>query len=126
MPQIQVWINNDDSTNTSKIISALNDAMRERKAQRLQAFAIFVSGAGKAIEPMLSGIEISTGAHDIGLAYLPPANRAVSAYKINLEPEVKNTVMFYRNKTIAATEVNLTADAKGLATLKADIAKITQ
>lgn len=85
-----------------------------------------MTGAGKRIEPMLTGLETGTGAHDIALTYLAPTNRGVRAYGINLAPEVKNTVMFYRNKTITTTLVNVDIENGGLASLASGISGITK
>ncbi|MFI5385455.1 MAG: hypothetical protein ACHQ50_04965 [Fimbriimonadales bacterium] len=126
VPQVQVWINNDDPTNVDKLTKSLDEAILVNKNARFMAFVIFVTDGGKLIEPLLTSIEARTGAHNIALAYLGTKNYGVSDYKVNLAPEVKNTIMVYRDKRIVAKEVNLLADDKGLATLKADIAKITK
>ena len=121
MPQIQVWINNDDSANVEKLVKTLNDAVIANKAKYLKAFFIFVDPTGKKIEPKLADIAKRTNCNDVALAYLSPKDSAVKAYKVNLDPSVKNTVMLYRDRTVTSTKVNLVADGKGLADLKAAI-----
>ncbi len=126
VPQVQVWINNDDPKNVNAIVKELNAGIAANKSKRFMAFAIFVTPAGKTVEPFLSAIEKETGAHDIALAYISPQSRSLNAYKVNIAPEVKNTLMFYVDKRVVVKEVNLVADEQGIATMKADIAKITK
>lgn len=75
----------------------------------------------KSIEPKLTQLAEKNSANDIALAYLSKDNEAVSAYKVNLDAEIKNTVILYRNKKVTAKFVNLKSDEKGLAELKAAI-----
>lgn len=121
MPQIQVWINNDTPSNVEKLVKTLNDAVVDNKEKRLKGFFIFVDPSGKKIEPKLEAIASKTKSNDVCLAYLPPKDGAVTAYKINLDPAVKNTVMLYRDRTVVVKKVNLVADEKGLAELKTAI-----
>ena len=65
-------------------------------------------------------------AQDIALAYLSPKDGAEKAYKVNLAPDVKNTVMLYRDRTVTAKYVNFVADEKGLKALRADVAKLVK
>ena len=96
----------------------MNDAVLANKAKELKGFFIFVDDDAKAIEPKLTALAEKQSVNDIALAYLSKDNGAVEAYKINLAPEVKNTVIVYRHKVVTAKIVNLTADEKGLAELK--------
>ncbi len=121
MPQIQVWINNDDSANIEKLVKTLNDAVIANKAKYLKAFFIFVDPTGKKIEPRLAAIAKKTNSNDVALAYLSPKDDAVKAYKVNLDPSIKNTVMLYRDRTVTFKKANLVADEKGLADLKSAI-----
>jgi hypothetical protein len=109
-----------------KIVKTLNDEVLAHKDKQLKVFFIFVTPLGKAIEPGLLALEKKTGAHDLALAYLAPQNEAVAHYKINLVPEVKNTVMVYLNHRVTATRVNLMADEKGVADLKSEVSQITK
>lgn len=47
-------------------------------------------------------------------------------YKVNLDPEVKNTIIVYRNKKVTAKFVNLKADEKGLSELKAALEAVAK
>ena len=63
---------------------------------------------------------------DNGIAGIDPSGPgALRAYKINLVPEVKNTVMLYRKRRVTHKFVNLRADEKGLAELKTAIGELT-
>jgi hypothetical protein len=120
LPQIQVWINNDDPANVEKLVKSLNDSMLANKDKRLKAFFIFVDDTGK-IEPKLAAIAEKTKSDAVCLAYLSARDHGVRAYKVNVEPAVKNTIMLYRNRTIVSNHVNIVADEKGLATLNAAV-----
>lgn len=126
MPQIQVWINNDSSANTEKLVKALNDAVIANKGKSLKAFFIFVDSSGNKIEPTLTEIAKKTNSQDVALAYISPTNYAIKAYKVNLDPSVKNTIMFYRDKKITETQVNLVANDKGMADLKSAIGNLVK
>lgn len=107
-------------------MSALNKAVLDNKGKNLKAFFIFLDSTGKAIEPKLTAIAKKTNSYDLGLTYLSPKDPGVAAYKVNLDPAVKNTVMLYRNRKVTAKFVNLSAKAKDLAALKASIAKLVR
>jgi hypothetical protein len=124
LPQIQVWINNDNPENVEKLVSTLNEAMVTHKEQKLKAFMIFVTTDAKALAPKLTSLADKNKAEDIMLAHIEPSNEAVDAYKVNVAPEIKNTIMLYRKKTVTSKHVNLKADEKGLAELKASIADL--
>ena len=123
MPQIQVWINKDDAQNVEQFVQTLNDAVIKNKAQQLKAFFIFVDGSDTR---KLTSIAAKSGSNEVCLAYLPSQDSAVKAYKVNLAPEVKNTVMLYRNRKVETKYVNFVVNDKGLDTLKADIAKLVK
>jgi hypothetical protein len=126
LPQIQVWINNDDPANVEKLVKTLNDAITENKEKRLKAVFVFVDDKGKSLEPRLTALAEKLKAPDLMLTYLSSKDEGVADYKVNLDPTVKNTVMIYRNRRITSKHVNLVADEKGLETLKASIAEVVK
>lgn len=65
-------------------------------------------------------------ANDISLAYVSPKDYSLGAYKINLVPEVKNTVILYRNKRVTSKFVNLSANEKGLAELNTAVSELVK
>ena len=101
------------------MVSALNEAVLANKERELKAFFIFVNDKGKENETPLTIMATKAKAGDVALAYLPTADEAVDAYKVNLAPEVKNTVMLYRNRRVTGKLVNLKMDEAG----KAELAK---
>ena len=124
-PQVQVWVNGDDEKNITAIAKLLNDATKDMKKSELKTFVIFVTDDAKKAEAMLAQLAEKTG-HEVALAYLAKKNEAVSNYKVNLSPDIKNTVFVYKNRTVQAKYVNLKADEKGLAQLGASVKTITQ
>jgi hypothetical protein len=98
--------------------------MAAHKDMELKAFFLFVSD--KSISPKLTELADATKAKDVALAYVPKDDFSIEAYKVNLKPEVKNTVLLYRNKRIQSKFVNLKADEKGMAELKTAIAELVK
>lgn len=126
MPQIQVWINKDSDANVEKLVKTLNQAGVAKKAKKLKVFFIFVDKTGTAIEPHLTALANKENAQDLALAYLAPDHEAVTDYKINLQPQVRNTVMLYRNRMITWKRVNVQAKDADLADLTKAIDELTQ
>jgi len=124
VPQIQVWINNDNPENVEKLVKTLDDSVTSNKDKRLKAFVIVVTSDSKKAETDLAALAEKEKANDIALAYIEPTNEAVGFYKVNLDPQIKNTVMMYRHKVVTAKQVNVVADEKGLASLQKDIADL--
>lgn len=108
------------------LVKSLNEAVNSNKDQELKAFFIFADDNGKALSPKLTKLADETKAHDVALAYIGRDDYSVGAYKINLVPEMKNTVLLYRNKRVTNKFVNLKADEKGLAELKSAIAELVK
>lgn len=74
----------------------------------------------------MTSIAEKTKSNETCLATLSPSDSGVRAYKVNIVPEVKNTVMLYRNRKVETKYVNFVADEKGLSTLKTDLAKLVK
>ncbi len=121
-PAVQAWMNQDDPENVSAISGALNDAVKGSKHE-LKGFVIMLTMCDKCVENAKT-VGASTKSTDIGIAHLPVNDQAVKNYKVNTAGEVKNTIIFYKDKKVVAKLVNLKADKKGLEELKAAIAKI--
>lgn len=121
---IQVWINKDDDKNVETLVKTLNDSVIANKEKELKGFFIFVDEDAKGIEAKLTKLAEKQSANDVALAYLSKSSEGVVNYKINLDPEVKNTVIVYRNKKVTAKFVNLSADEKGLADLQTALSDV--
>ncbi|HSI74225.1 MAG TPA: hypothetical protein VK934_13695 [Fimbriimonas sp.] len=124
---VQVWTNGEDSKNLENALEVLEASTKDKESADLKAFVMVVTDPAK-MEPI--GKELTSLAEKLkiertGLTYLSKDNHGVSAYKINLEPDVKNTVFVYRRKKVTDKFVNLTWDEKGISTLKEAIDKVT-
>lgn len=85
-----------------------------------------MSEDGKSLSPKLASMAAKAKAKDVALAYISPKDYSLGAYKINLVPEVKNTVILYRNKRVTSKFVNIKADEKGLAELKTAVSELVK
>lgn len=126
-PQVQVWVNGDDSKNVEAIAKLLDKRVGEWKTSKVKAFMIFVTdGANKtATTKKIEDIVAKSGAK-IPMAWIDKTNEAISDYKVNTGADVKNTVMVYKGRAITTKFVNLKADDKGLAELNTAIDGITK
>ncbi len=124
-PAVQVWVNGDSDENVSKLTASLSKAVDAHKDKELKAFVVMLTMC-QGCEAKAKSVGEKTEHKNIGIAYLPNNDAAVKNYKINVSSEVKNTVMVYKNKRVAATFVNLKADKEGLEKLHAAIAGVTE
>jgi len=108
------------------LVKTLNEAVQKNGDQELKAFFIFVSEDGTALSPKLAAMAEKAKANDVALAYISPKDYSLGAYKINLVPEVKNTVILYRNKRVTSKFVNIKADEKGLAELQTAVSELVK
>jgi len=128
LPQIQVWVNGDDPSNVAELVKLVDSSMAKHQSAKLKGFFIFLTDQSSApsLAQKLEKLATSTKADRVALAWLPKNDEAVGNYKVNLSPEVKNTIFVYRDRKIVAKFVNLKGDAKGLQALNAAIEKIVQ
>jgi hypothetical protein len=124
-PQVQVWINGDETKNLVYIARMLEKEMKENEASELKAFVIVLTDTPEETAKLLAAVGERVGAKNVGLAYLSKKDAAVSNYKFNVSADVKNTVFVYRDKKVSEKFVNLKADEAGLAELAKSIDKIT-
>ncbi len=133
-PAVQVWINNDNWENATKIAKTLDERMSKANGSAtkpaLKAFVVFVQPSdsetsdSKAFAKKLSDVAESNHFENVALAYVPSGDAAVKGYRINLDTQVQNTVFVYKNRKVMAKFVNLKADDKGLANLNAAVSSI--
>lgn len=125
---MQAWINGDDPVNVAAVAKFLNDSVDQHKSSEFKGFVIMlVDSASKSKHSTdLSELATKQSFNDIGMAVLDQGDRSIKAYKFKVDPEVKNTVIVYKNKTVQAKFVNLKMDEKGIAGLKEAIAKACQ
>lgn len=127
-PQVQVWVTGDRMENVAKIASTLGAAMKKNEKAEFKALVVFVGEGAQAEKAKAAGLALvkAEGLKGLAMATISPTNEAIKAYKINLSPDVKNTVLVYKNWKVQDKLVNLTADEKGLQTLNGAIASVVK
>ncbi len=127
-PQVQVWVNGDSMENVAKIATKLGAEMKENEKAEFKALVVFVAEGDKAEKAKAAGLELvkKAGLKGVAMATISPSNEAIKAYKINVSPEVKNTVLVYKNWKVADKMVNLKADAAGLKALDGAIESVAK
>jgi hypothetical protein len=123
-PQVQVWVNGDSTENVAKLAKTLSAAMKTNQKAEFKALIVFIGEGAAAEKAKADGLALikKDGLTGISMATISPKNEAVTNYKINVSPQVKNTVFVYRNWKVQDKMVNLSADASGLKTLDGAIA----
>jgi hypothetical protein len=124
-PQVQVWINGEDMKNVVAISELLEKQVNAKSDAEFKAFVMVLTDKPEETARALKEVADGKGFKEVGLAYLKRSDQAVKNYKVSLSEEVKNTIFVYRNKQVSEKFVNLKADEKGLESLNASIAKIT-
>jgi hypothetical protein len=127
-PAVQVWINTDDDKNVGAIASALEKDVRANRGEKMKAFVVFINPGRQAsgeITRHLKAMAEQNKIENVSLVYLPgPDSEPVSEYKINTDPNVKNTVFVYRNRKVDTKFINFVADSKGLSALDAAVKSV--
>lgn len=127
-PQVQVWVNGDDSKNVAALAGTLSKAMKTYKGSEFKALVVVLTDSAhqKQTEAMVTKASKMPELAGVGMAVLDKTNEAVEAYRINTSADVKNTVFAYKNWKVADTFVNLKADGGGLAKLNTAIGQIAR
>lgn len=127
-PQVQVWVNGDSMENVAKIASKLASEMKEHEKSEFKALVVFIGEGAKAEKAKAAGLALAKkeGLTGLAMATISPSNEAVKAYKINVSPDVKNTVLVYKSWKVQDKMVNLTANAAGLKALDGAIANVVK
>ena len=123
-PAVQVWVNGDSTENIAKLASVLNQTAG--KNENFKGFVIWVSDNKDQAAGTLKTIAGKHNFDAIGMAVIDPKNEAINNYKINLDKEVKNTVIVYKNKKVVQKFVNWEANEKGLNELNGAIAGVSK
>jgi hypothetical protein len=124
---VQVWVNGESDETIGKLATALDQDIEKAGSRKLKAFFVFIPQKGEepaAVAAHLQKLSDANKLHDVAFVYVTgPTDPAISDYKINVSPEVKNTVFAYTRHTTNSNFVNLKADEKGIAALHAATAK---
>lgn len=123
-PAVQVWVNEDSPENVLAIANNLQTKVASSKSE-FKAFIINVTCC-EACTKNAEALAEKVKGNELGITVLDPTNEAVKLYKVNLDPQVKNTVFVYKNRKVVAKFINLKADKEGLSALNSAIAKIDQ
>jgi hypothetical protein len=123
-PAVQVWVNGDDSANIEAMAKLLDKEAAAMKNAELKTFMIVVTEAPEQTAGLLTKIATENKLANVHLATLSPKNEAVTNYKFNLSPEVKNTVFVYKDRKVEAKFVNISQKDEGFKPLEQAIVKI--
>jgi hypothetical protein len=98
-----------DTTNTAELATRLEPLASEYRTAGLRVVVAVVDIGPDRAKALAADLKFA----DISLCYLPPMSgpKELKAYRI--DPAVENTVMVYKNYTVAATFVNLLAKDGG-------------
>jgi hypothetical protein len=126
-PQVQVWVNGESEETLVSIAKSLQQNVESHKGKEFQAMIVYVGPSKDCMScaTKLKAVAEKSGAKDVSFAVIGKKDEAVSAYKINLDPSVKNTVIAYKNWKVVSTAVNVKGDEAGCAAICDMIAKIT-
>lgn len=128
-PAVQVWVHGDDLKNVQAIVKDLGENMNSHKDKEFKALVVMIADNAKQASEMKEMIakhhDTKADQNSVGIAVLEKNNEAIKAYKINLDPSVKNTVFIYKNWKVEKTFVNLKMDEKGCEDFCKSVASVT-
>ena len=127
-PQVQVWVNGDAPANVEALAKTLGASMEAHKGKEFKALIVFLVDrkSAESMKKLATEAGKKPGLANVAMAMLDKNSEYVANYKINTDPSVKNTVLVYKDWTVARTFVNLTADAAGAGQLNGAIASIAK
>ncbi len=127
-PQVQVWVNGDNTKNVLPIASTLSKAMKAHSGKEFKALVVFLTTPQTAAktEALVKEAAKNPTTAGVGMALLDTKDEAVLNYKINTGADVKNTVFVYKDWKVQNTFVNLTANDKGLGDLNKAIENVAK
>ncbi|MCW5937047.1 MAG: hypothetical protein KIT11_07065 [Fimbriimonadaceae bacterium] len=124
-PQIQVWVNGDSQENVVAIAKSLQANIDKHQGKELKAMIVMVgmSTDCQACAGEAKMVAEKSGVKDVAIAVIGKNDESVKAYKINLDKSVKNTVLAYKDWTVAANMTNVEG-AKVSETIDKMVAKV--
>ncbi len=124
-PAVQAWVHPSEKADVvAALAKTLSANVNAHKAADLKGFMIMLTMC-QACEGKASKFAEGSKIENLGIATLGVDNAALKAYKVNPSSDVKNTVIVYKDKKVAAKFVNLTDSKEDLAKLEAAIAGVT-
>ncbi len=121
-PAVQIWANMDDAANLKALAANVSKKVASSKNE-LKGFVVNLTHCDKCVDGT-KAMAKEAKLTNIGITYLKSDTEYVKNYKVNVAPEVKNTVFVYKDKKVVAKFVNLKADEAGLKQLNAAISKV--
>lgn len=123
LPAVQVWLNNQDPATALAITKSVNGAVKKSKTN-LKGFVLHVvkDNASKTKAKSAAKSAEAAGLVNVAVATVEPSNEAIANYKINLKPEMKNTILVYKKRQIVASLVNITSSPADIARLEKALA----
>ncbi len=121
-PQVQIWVHGDKVADVMKFAQVLDKKMAAD--DQFKGFVIFLTADEANVGRTLAADAKKANLERVSLATLAKTSEYVKNYKMSLAPEVKNTILVYKDKKVATKFVNLKADEQGLASLRAAVNKI--
>ncbi len=121
-PMVQVWHNHDTDANLEATVKFLDKKIAESKHE-FKAFTIRVAFCENCVGET-EDMAKAYGDTKVGIAHISSTDQAITDYKYNLDREVKNTVIVYKNRKVSAKFVNFKADEAGLKALNVAIANV--
>lgn len=124
LPAVQVWVNKEDPKTAAAITEFVNQEVAKSKKD-LKGFVLYVlkdKDAAARAKQAAKQAE-ADGLVKVAIATVKPTDQAIPNHKINLKPEVRNTVLVYSKRKIVASMVNLKGTTQDLSRLRSALAQ---
>lgn len=125
-PQAIVFVNGDSRANIVALARALDGAMQTHARRQFRGYLVVISDAANMDRnrQMLNNIAREHNLQRVGLALLDRSSDTIEDYRLNLSPNVRNTVFVYHRWEVKAKFVNLDGNRAGTNRLMATIHRI--
>lgn len=105
-PAVQVWVTGDSLENVGKFHKMLSTGVEMHGKQEFKAFIVVVGDDLKKNAEWAKWAEsVKTG--NVGVTWVAKDSSYIKQYKINTDGSVKNTVLFYKDKSVTSNLVNV-------------------
>ncbi|MGE3126342.1 MAG: hypothetical protein AB7N10_02395 [Fimbriimonadaceae bacterium] len=127
-PAVQVWVNGESDENVIAIAKSLQTNIDTHKGAEFKAMIVMVgmSTDCKMCNAHLAKIAEKSGVKDVAFAVIGKDDESISKYKINLDKEVKTTMIAYKDWKVQANMVNVPAGEKGCGMICDTISKLVK
>ena len=123
---VMIWLNTDDLTDATTIATRFEREIQAKGAENMRAFIMYMNPGGKSekeVKKMLTDFTSAAGLNQVAVTYIPnPTDKETAGlYKINADPQVKNTVLVYHARKVVEKYVNMPASDANLDRIVATI-----